>query len=106
MPSWRRTLVQAEEQGKIAVADAPGKRQKLEQALQKAKQDMAVQLREYQALMNLKLAPDIEIATYRKLLEGEESRLDSSMQKQSILTTTTGYSSRMSTRLPGKFGSS
>ncbi|XP_062400846.1 keratin, type II cytoskeletal 8-like [Sardina pilchardus] len=68
-------IVEAEERGDTAVRDARTRIKDVEAALQRAKQDMARQVREYQSLMNIKLALDIEIATYRKLLEGEESRL-------------------------------
>ncbi|XP_044299039.1 keratin, type II cytoskeletal cochleal-like [Varanus komodoensis] len=68
-------IYDAEQRGDIALKDARNKHVELQTAYQQSKDKLACLLRDYQELLNIKLGLDIEIETYKALLEGEESRV-------------------------------
>ncbi|KAM6154119.1 keratin, type II cytoskeletal 72-like isoform 2-T2 [Erethizon dorsatum] len=88
------SIADTEQRGDCALKDARAKLHELEGALQQGKEELARLLLEYQELQNIKLELDIEITTYRKLLESEESRMSgehpNSMSISVISSTTAG----------------
>ncbi|KAJ8397417.1 hypothetical protein AAFF_G00439660 [Aldrovandia affinis] len=66
------SLAEAQAQSTVGVAEYQNQMSSLATAIEVAKSDLHKQILSYQELLDIKLALDVEISTYRKLLEGND----------------------------------
>ncbi|XP_069558175.1 vimentin [Brachyistius frenatus] len=75
---------ETQEKYRKELEDLQARIEALQLELKSTKEKIALHLREYQDLLNIKMALEIEITTYRKLIEGEDLRLSGMMQTLSL----------------------
>jgi len=77
----RRNISELEDRYNRDVADYQETILSMQNEGDELKKKMAEHLRQYQDLMGVKVALDMEISMYRKLLDGEDTRLTESVEK-------------------------
>ncbi|XP_034030718.1 keratin, type II cytoskeletal 8-like [Thalassophryne amazonica] len=82
--SLRRDISEAATDGNIRMDKAREDIMQLKGALRQANRGMHQQTYQYQELLNRKMTLDIELTIYRKLLEGEERRMNNLMHRTDI----------------------